>query len=325
VDVLVALGQHGSYTFEPRRPFARGRVSDFYTATRESKRTRLCIKLFDSAPDDPGQSWETELDALQRLAHPNVLQLIDYGSVRFGDRLLPFLVLPYCEGGDLLDLLAGHQFMPLQEALPLLAQVAAALDYAHERGIVHGDVKPENVLLDGSREHAYLADFGVARHFDFVDRVSTASAEIPGTSDYQAPEQIELSRTTPDSDIYAFGLMACRVLTGRLPFPTQSTPSHRMFAKVRGELLDPQELLPGLDESVARALCWSLESRPDLRPRRAGDLIRALETGKTPRSRRGTVPSLWKRLSLGERATLVIGALGALATIIATIVTLLNR
>ena len=144
--------------------------------------------------------------------HPNVVA-IHYAGEQDG---LLFFVMDYVVGTDLRELLKRSGAFDPRRAVAVLRQMADALDAAHERGLVHRDVKPANVLItvhDG-QEHAYLTDFGVAKRFDTVAGL-TAQGAVVGTVDYMAPEQITGGETDARTDVYALGCVFFQMLTGQ--------------------------------------------------------------------------------------------------------------
>lgn len=323
--LAVARGTRDSYSFDPSAPMRMGRISNFYRAEAIGNGGEACLKVLHAGIAPSSQKrFEHEIEAMSALRHPNILPLLDTGVIELSSPV-SFIALPLCRGGDLSDLLQSHAFLPRDRALALLSQVAAALDYAHSQGIIHGDVKPENVLLDDRGDTAYLSDFGISKYFDFTERAITAAHGCEGTSDYMAPEQIVGSESSAASDIYAFGMLAFRAIVGALPFPPESTPATRMFAKVNGELLNPRDVDPNLDAATARALLWALQASVRARPRSAGDLVHALETGKVPRRPRGAGMHWWARLGTGERVAVVLGVIGAVVTLLAAVLPLLLR
>jgi serine/threonine-protein kinase len=164
----------------------------------------------------------------------------------------------------------------MRRGTALLAQVGAALDAAHARGLIHRDVKPANVLIEerDGREHAYLTDFGLTKAVGSTAGGLTATGQFVGTVDFIAPEQVMGRRVDARADVYSLGCVLFTVLTGRVPFERDSEVS-KIFAHVNDpppSLLDASPEAPAeLDEVVHRAL----EKDPDARFRSAGDLARA--------------------------------------------------
>jgi len=281
-DTLSFTGQRAVYLAVNTIPFAYGRTSVFFHVASESQPGEpMCIKLFRSAPEiDSRESatsaFEREVTAQAALVHPNILRVIDYGmeSPRGGS----FLVMPYCGGGNLRELLAGRAFLPLGSALPLLRQIGDAVDFAHGRGVIHGDIKPENILLNERRDHGYLSDFGLAKFFAFVEKVSTlAPSDRGGTTVYLPPELLRGHKPSTKSDVYAFGLVAYELLTGSLPFNTTAPLYEQLTAKVNGQLIDPRERNPAIGTGTAEALMFALKEDPGERLASAGDLCALLD------------------------------------------------
>ena len=228
-----------------------------------------------------------------------------------------FLVLPFVEGGNLRQLIRNRDFVPLSEALPILGQIAAAIDMAHARGVIHGDVKPENILLSADKSHAYLCDFGMAKYFAIEESISTATesmlprvernesmavtsgAPMAGSTAYLSPEQIESGAQSPRSDIYSLALLTYELLTRRLPFDISVGAFQQMKAKVEGKLIDPGSANPYLSPATRAALLRGLALNPDDRPSSATELCEELSATKPsspgaalPMSRRSEVKSV---------------------------------
>jgi len=137
--------------------------------------------------------------------------------------------------------------------------------------VIHGDIKPENVLLSSDRLTAFLADFGIAQNFGVMELMATTTINVGrgGSSAYLSPEQLSENKQSTKSDIYAFGLVAYELLTGRLPFDISAPPFEQMLARVSGNLLDPRKANPALSEGVAEALLRALSRDPAARPQTA--------------------------------------------------------
>jgi serine/threonine protein kinase len=333
MDTENLKGRHGTYAVTARRPFAFGRVSVLYEATSPSG-TSVAAKLFNQEPrndeDVPAlPEFFRELEAQTQLAHPNILPILDFGS---GANDEPFVIYPYCQAGDLRRFMRDRQYVPLNEALPILEQVAAAIDFAHSRGFIHGDVKPENVLFIQKPSHACLADFGMARHFAFTSKVSTKQLDSQGGSAaYLSPEELADGRQSPRSDLYAFGLVAYQLLTGTLPFEMNAPLFRQIQAKVEGRLLDPAEANPVLPASAVRALRSILSVAPASRPATASTFCALLKGhGNVPVAHAETrvgvdapSPGFWSSLDAKSKAGVIGAGIAGLAGIITALIKVL--
>jgi len=236
----------------------RGGMIVVYLAEDLRLKRRVALKLL--APwlaEDEGfrERFLEESELAASLDHPNIVPIYEAGEA--DGRL--FIAMRYVEGSDLKELLRDGPLAP-ERALALVAQVGTALDAAHARGLVHGDVKPSNVLIapgagPGGSDHAYLADFGLTRR---IVGGSAAAREggLAATIDYVAPEQIRGDEVDGRADIYSLGCLLHECLTGGPPFPRASEAAV-LFAHLQEEPLAP----PGLEEVIPKALAKSPEER----------------------------------------------------------------
>ena len=336
LDPEQLTGRRGVYAITSRRPFALGRMSALYEAASPSGEV-VCAKVFRRQPGDgssPSQGYEflQELDAQTKLSHPNILPVLDFG--RSAEGAEPFVIYPLCRGGSLRALMTQRPFLPVPEALPLLRQVAAAIDAAHASGFIHGDVKPENILFLEKESHPYLADFGIARHFPFVDRVSTAVAgPSAGTTAYLAPEQLADGHQSTRSDIYSFGIVAYEMLVGSLPFD-QTAPLYRQIvAKVEGTLVDPLVHNPGLPRPAADALRAALRVDRTTRPDSATAFCRILSGEQQAPEVAGAATaavvlpagSRWSRLETPVKVAIVTASIATLGGLVTALINALLR
>jgi eukaryotic-like serine/threonine-protein kinase len=215
-----------------------------------------------------------EIRTTAHLKHPHVLPLFDSGRV--GDGL--FYVMPYIEGESLRARLRRDSQLPVTETIAILREVADALAYAHAQGIVHRDIKPDNVLLSG--RHVFLADFGIARALEVQeasDHTVTATSAIVGTPAYISPEQASGRRQIDHrADIYAFGVMAYEMLAGRPPFAGDNAAM--LMAAHLTATADPlaarrSDVPPALAEVIMKCLA----KRPEDRWQRMDDVLEALD------------------------------------------------
>ena len=200
-----------------------------------------------------------EAHAAAAIEHPNVIPI--HGA---GEHLgRPFIVMRFVDGDDLRQRIRLDGPLAPGQAAELVAALAAALDAAHEAGVVHRDVKPANILLDG-HGHAYLTDFGLARH-TLSDAGLTAPGAWVGTLDFVAPEQIRGERIDGRVDVYALGCVLHFALTGQVPYPRE-TDEARLWAHLHAVAPAPSRAAAGVpaafDDVVARALAKEPEGRP---------------------------------------------------------------
>ncbi len=211
-----------------------------------------------------------EAQAISRLSHPNILPLIEFGEQ---DNTL-YLVMPLAREGTLRDLLKQRQGpLVLEEAVPLFVQLCDAVQYAHEEGIIHRDIKPQNVLLQ-RRTHVLLADFGIARDTAETQQMTATGAGI-GTVEYMAPEQA-IGQATALSDIYSLGIVLYQMLTGTVPY-SGSTPFQVLMKHTNDALPDPRLLNPSLPGEIVQVLQGALAKDPQLRFQSAQALGRAVQ------------------------------------------------
>ena len=238
----------------------RGGMSVVYLAEQTRLKRRVALKLLapELAEDERfRERFLRESELAASIDHPNIIPIYDAAET---DGLL-YIAMRYVEGTDLKRLLREEGALQPGRALGLVGQVAEALDVAHERGLVHRDVKPANVLIAsrGGREHCYLSDFGLTKQTS-SDSGLTETGQFMGTADYVAPEQIERGPVDARSDVYSLGCLLFECLTGEAPFRSDS-----LMATLWGHLNSPPplvserspELPPGLDTVVARAMAKS--------------------------------------------------------------------
>jgi YVTN family beta-propeller protein len=243
VDSRIGTELHG-YRLEAL--ISRGGMGVVYRAHDPRLKRDVALKLLapELAEDRAFRDrFLRESEIAAALEHPNVVPIHDVGEV---DGQL-FVVMRLVEEGDLKSLLAREGKLETRPALGLVSQVAAALDAAHERGLVHRDVKPSNVLVD-ERGHAYLSDFGLSRRL--ADQAVGFDAGLSlGTPAYVAPEQIEGKEVDGHTDQYSLACVLYECLAGKRPFP-RSSEAAVLFA----HLEEAPPTLPGLEEVLPRAL-----------------------------------------------------------------------
>jgi eukaryotic-like serine/threonine-protein kinase len=238
-----------------------GGMSSVYRARDIVLERRVALKIlhehFSSDPEYV-ERFRREARAIARLNHPNIVTVIDRGDFR-GRQFIVFELVP---GDNLKDVVRRYGPLPVPEALALTHQIARGLSFAHEHGVVHRDVKPQNVLLDEGGT-AKVTDFGIARSLEPGDGL-TQTGTVLGTSDYVSPEQVSGRRVDARSDQYSLGVLLYELLTGELPYSADNF----MAVAVR-HLQDPvpsvrqrrPDVPQRVDEVVARALAKRPEDR----------------------------------------------------------------
>jgi len=242
-----------------------GGMSEVYRAHHLRMDRRCAVKVIHPArarDPDAGLRFEREARAISRIAHPNVCRVYDFGSTPGG---LQYLSMEYLEGRTLAAELAGGP-LPVERAARLAIQCAAGLQAAHEAGVVHRDLKPDNVMLvsrDG-QEQAVLFDFGIA--LAATDAGVTRDGLMIGTPEVMSPEQLAGDPVDARSDQYQLALLLCRMATGVLPFEGATT-QETMSQRLAGTPTPLLALRPGLNAPAGLqvVLTRALARRPDLR------------------------------------------------------------
>jgi len=314
------------YTIE--RELGAGGMATVYLAEDVKHHRKVAIKVLrpDLAQAVGSVRFLREVEIAARLTHPHVLALYDSGAA--GGAL--YYVMPYVEGESLRARLAREGALPINETCRIIRDVADALAYAHRHGVVHRDVKPENILL--SDGHALVADFGVAKAVS--DAVSTlggtprttltTAGMTLGTPTYMSPEQAAADpQIDSRADLYALGVVAYEMLTGRPPF-VGATMQQILAAHVT-EVPDPvAKRRSSIPAPIAAIVMQCLEKNPADRPRSAESLIAVLDgattlnAGSTGSAPVNSVASRREHPAKGRRSPLVVTAAIAALALIAT-------
>ena len=256
-----------------------GGMAIVYRATQLSLDRVVALKLLASElSDDPSfrARFRREGQLQAGLDHQNIVPVYEAGESEHG----LFLAMRLVPGATLKQLILGGELEP-RRALRLLMQVARALDAAHEKALIHRDVKPQNILIDPG-DHVYLADFGLTKPLDDTARL-TGTGQFLGTIDYVAPEQIQGLQASRASDCYALTAVLYECLTGEVPYtePNEAAVLHAHVAKPPPRVTEGHPELPAaLDEVIAAGMAKD----PDARPPSATELIRSAARALAPGS-----------------------------------------
>src|SRR5438067_11595359 len=307
-------------------------MSTVYRAFDAVLERRVALKLMHreiAAHSDQLERFRREARAVAQLNHPHIVQVIDAAE----DEGTPYIVFEYVEGETLKDRIRRYGRLPISEAVAYAIEIARALGAAHERQIVHRDVKPQNVLVD-EEGSAKVTDFGIAR--SLTEEGLTADGRVLGTTDYVSPEQALGRPVTGQSDIYSLGIVLYEMLTGAVPFRGAS-PVAVAMRHVREEVPDVQHLRPDISAATAavldRAVAKDLNRRyPDAHTMAAElEEVMAIETSRSGQAT-GEVTSVLRTLPGRTRRRLpwrlrhpvrwlaafaAIGAIVALALVLA--------
>ncbi|HSW30388.1 MAG TPA: serine/threonine-protein kinase [Longimicrobiales bacterium] len=276
-EVRAALGAD----FEVLRSLGRGSVATVYLAKDRALGVPVAIKVLRPgkvADETARRRFEREARAAASLAdHPNTVAVTRFG--RLPDET-PYLVMPYVQGRTMEERLAAEGQLSIGEATQILQEVASALALAHEKGIVHRDVRPANVLWDEDKGRARLTDFGIAAVISptamEVTRL-TRTGQLLGDPTHLSPEQLLDEGVTELADMYLFGILGYELLAGRGPYDVR-TPTEWINAHLHREPRDLRELRADAPAGLADLLRRCLAKQPKHRPS-AKDALRALEGG----------------------------------------------
>ncbi|WP_051683708.1 protein kinase [Blastococcus sp. URHD0036] len=264
------------------RPLGQGGMGSVWLAHHPNLPRDVALKVMHpelARTADQRARFSREAEMVCRLSHPNVVDVIDRGQD--GDRL--WMSMQYVPGEDLSARLERAGAWPPAEALRIVSAVAAALDHAHSRGLLHRDVKPANVLLspqpDGT-ERVLLADFGIARGMEGSGQL-TGTGQVVASFAYASPEQVSGKPLDPRTDVYSLAALLVELLTGRRLYATED-PMALMWQVVNAPAPDLRALRPDLPPRLAEVVARGLAKDPEQRYRSCGLFAAAVADALAP-------------------------------------------
>ena len=308
-------------TYRIERELGGGGMSRVFLAREQALGRAVVIKVLLPvlAAGLRAERFAREVRLAAAMQHPNVVPLFTAGDAAG----LPYYVMPYVSGESLRARLTREGRLPLADALSILRDVARALAFAHERGVVHRDVKPENVLIAG--DAAVVTDFGIAKA---LAAAGTGSGEHPerdsardlrtlsavgsaiGTPAYMAPEQAAGdTRMDHRADLYAWGVLAYELLAGTHPFADRATPQQLLSAHLSDTPAPIADSATELSPTLTTLVTRCLEKDPARRPESAREILDALAIIATPPGGRA---SPWRVRARAPRAAVAVAVLLAL-------------
>ena len=273
VNRVQAGQQLGNYRLLQR--LGEGGFAEVYLGEHRYLQRRVAIKVLLVAlagDDKESQRFRQEAQTMAALKHPHIIGCLDFGI----EQNIPYIVMDYAPGGTLRDRHPEGEAIPLDTAVAYVGQVASALQYAHDQGVIHLDVKPENMLL-GPNGQVLLSDFGLAR---FTHSVSKRVTSLIGTISYMAPEYIQ-RRPQAASDQYSLAMVAYEWLTGVRPFDGDD---ERAIAGQQLQMLPPslRATVPSLPAAVDEVVLAALAKKPEERYPRVSEFAEALSLASRP-------------------------------------------
>ncbi|MBI0071711.1 PASTA domain-containing protein [Bifidobacterium sp. W8115] len=250
------------------REIAQGGMATVYEALDQRLSRHVAVKIMHTMlAQGPHRAqfeerFRREARSAAAIANPHIVQVYDTGV----DQGLDYLVMEYVHGISLRRDMARQGVYPLKETLRIVGEILDGLASAHRAGVIHRDIKPENILIN-DRGHVEITDFGLARAAAQATLSSTGM--LMGTAAYLAPETIENNEASPQSDLYAVGIIAYEMLTGTVPFASDN-PVTIVFKHVHEDVPSLARVCPGIDPSVAALVSEMTDRSPEHRPDDAG-------------------------------------------------------
>src|SRR5829696_6534680 len=263
------------------KPLGSGGMADVYLAHDSILDRDVALKVMSTryaSDEEFVERFKREAQSAAALSHPNIVSIFDRGASEDGTY---YIAMEYLPGGTLKDRILKRGAFPTHTAAGVALQIAEALRAAHERGVIHRDIKPHNILITDSGD-VKVTDFGIARAASSSTMTRTGS--ILGTAHYISPEQAMGEPVGPASDLYSLGVVLYEMLTGELPYDAE-TPLGIAMKHVNGHLQPPKAVDPSIPNGINAITCRLLAKDPEDRYASDAELIEDLErvaTGLAP-------------------------------------------
>ena len=257
------------------RPIGAGGMGEVYAAEDLDLGARVAVKTMRVEDEETLARFKREIQLARTVTHPNVCRIFDLHRHHEPEsgRVITFLTMELVEGETLSEYLVRRGALGPSEALPIIRQIAAALAAAHEKNVVHRDLKAGNVILTDNGMRAVVTDFGLAYP---LAQATESTVTIVGTPAYMAPEQFEGKPVTAAADIYAFGVLLYEMVVGRRPF-TGASPIALALEKIRKEPPQASDAVPSLPSAWSAVIQRCLQAKPEARFAAVNDALRRLE------------------------------------------------
>ncbi len=253
----------GPYTII--RELGKGATSKVYLVSKD--KNFYAAKVFQHSDKELLERFKRETEILKQIKHINIVQIVDHGE----DNNKAYLILEYVNGKTLDEI---YPNLTIIQKIDIILAVCNALNYLHNKGIIHRDVKPENILVDKDLKTIKLTDLGISRIV--YAKPITHDGQILGTPAYMAPELFEGVYTDPRIDIYSLGITMYEIFTGKIPF--DGSPSEIVIKHLKETPLLPSLINPNIPTNLEKVIMKSIEKNPERRYKNVLKLIEDLTT-----------------------------------------------